>query len=103
MYEIFLVDAFQTFEYLNKHPQRLLDRESLSWQSGLIGEQIPLVAVLKNDENEVRCIQGRVLANYVFVGELLHDVYFLIDVFLQKRLLFDLRLGDDLDCEHLFR
>ena len=99
--EIFLVYAFQTFKYLNKHAQRLLDSECLSRQPSLIGEQVSLVAVLKNDENEVRCIQSCVLIHYILVGEFLHDVYFLIDVFLQEWFLFDLRLGDDLDCEHL--
>ena len=41
-----------------------------------------MVTVLKDDENEVGGINSDVLVDNVFVVQLLHDVDFLLDVFL---------------------
>ena len=101
MDEVLFVDAFQSLEDLDHDPESLLNGESLAGEPGLVGEQVALVAVVQDNEDEVRCVQGCFLPHDILVVELLHDFDFLLDVFLQKRLFFDLCLRDDLDSEEL--
>lgn len=54
MYEIFLVDALQPLHDLDDNPDGLFQRKSLARQLGLVGEKISLLAVLHNDDDEVR-------------------------------------------------
>ena len=82
MNEVLFVDAFESFEDLDQYSQCLLDGKSFSWKAGLVGEEVSLVTVLKDYENEVGGINSDVLVDNVFVVQLLHDVDFLLDVFL---------------------
>lgn len=99
MYEIFLVNAFESLEYFDQDSEGLLKGKGFSRESGLIGEEVALVAVIEDDEDEVGCVNGGFLADDVVVVELLHDFDFLFDVLLQKGFLFDLGLPDDFDGE----
>ena len=67
MNKVLLVDAPETFENFDEYSQGLLNGKSFSWESGLIGQKVALITIIKNDENEVRCIQGCLLTNDVLV------------------------------------
>ena len=54
-----------------------------------------MIAVIENNENEVRCIEGSLLSNYVFVIKFFHDFDLLFDVFLEEGFLLDLSFGND--------
>lgn len=100
--KISLVDAPETLEDLDQHPEGLVEREGFTWETGLVGQQIALVAVFQNNEYEIGGVQGGILVHDVLVFEFLHDFYLLFDVFLKKRLLLDLGFGDDFDGVELF-
>ncbi len=101
MNEVLFVDTSQSFQDFHEHSQSLFEGEGFSWESCLVGEEVSLVAVVKNQEDEVRCVDGGFLSDYVFVVELFHDLDFLFDVFLKEGFLFDLGSGDDFDGEEL--
>jgi len=48
----------------------------------LVGEKIALITILEHDENEIGGVECGILMHYVFVVKFLHDVDFLLDVFL---------------------
>jgi hypothetical protein len=53
VYEIFLVNAFETFHDFNDNFYGLAQREDLAWKFSLISEKISLLAVLHNDDYKI--------------------------------------------------
>ena len=53
MYEVFLMDAFESFHDFNNDFDCLSKGENFAWQFSLVGEKISLFAVLHDDDDEI--------------------------------------------------
>ena len=64
MNEIFLMNALESFHNFDNNSNSLPKWKYFSWHFGLISEKISLLAVLHNDDDEIRgWMNGDILVN----------------------------------------
>jgi hypothetical protein len=51
--EVLLVNTLEPFHDFNDYPNCLLQRKGLSWQFGLVGKKVALLAILHDYNDEV--------------------------------------------------
>ena len=101
MDKVLLVDAPEALQNLYQNSESLFEGEGFAGETGLVGEEVALVTVVKNNEDEIGSVERSFLTDDVLVVEFLHDFDFLFDIFLEEGLLLNLCLGDYLNREQL--